>query len=239
MKLLKSYIFILLLEIFRLLCILINIIWECPIILRHVINSIKSKTNFIKSAINHIILFTSLIANVLILFLYLHIPNNKGKLNSYKFSIHKKIKNNIYDVVYRIRECLKYIIIFLISPFIYLIFARLIDIKNFPVDETIVINSLFSLILGNLFERNNECFNKSISFFLKYTSYGLFSWTILISFVLFKWLNYGEYNSTITIILISISVLLKILSSVILKSQNLFYATWWTFILILYLMKIS
>ncbi len=220
------------LKIFILLCKLINKIYEI---------SCNYKIHFthIKFVLNYIKLFIFLVIIILILFLYLSILNIKDKLNFYKFSIYKKIKNNIYDVVYRIRECLKYIIIFLISPFIYLIFARIIDIKNFPIDETIAINSLFSLILGNLFERNNEYFNKFISFFLKYISYGLFFWTILISFVLFKWLNYGEYNSTITIILISISVLLKILSSVILKSQNLFYATWWTFILILYLIKIS
>lgn len=238
MKFLKLHISILLLRIFKLLCILINTIWECPIILRHVINFIKSITNQIKSITNHIILFISLIAIVLILFLYLHILNIKGRLNSYKFSLHKKIKNNIYDMGDAIKKHL-IIIIICLSPFTFFIFAKLYNIGNFPVDETIVIASLFSLILGNLFERNNKRFNKFISFFLKYISYGLFFWTFLISFVLYKWLNYGEYNSTITIILISISVLLKILSSLILKSPNLFYATWWTFILILYLIKIS
>ena len=115
-------------------------------------------------------------------------------------------------------------------------------INKSGLDTFIVIISLISLILNNLFSAfSSSRYEKYLSKIFVHLSYSLFIWFFLtlIANLLDCILGNKTYFWLSFVIFIS-AIVVKVLNKILIKKEkNLVYAAWWVFILIMYLIKLS
>ncbi|WP_373700920.1 hypothetical protein, partial [Neisseria dentiae] len=129
------------------------------------------------------------------------------------------------------------------------------DINKSRLDTFIVVASLISLIIGNISKSYKiDFFDDYITHILKYMAgsmlFGLFIglslffiFIVILYFMQPSYLPHFNTNLVLSIviiigILLLISFTFLLLSEVLANRKNLFYSIWWTFILVLYVIKI-
>lgn len=115
------------------------------------------------------------------------------------------------------------------------------------LDTIIVVFSLFSLILGRIFETyssSSQKFHSYISLCLRHCAYSILLWlplSLIANCIVFKiCINSYSYQSWLEVIILLVSSFILLILSELAKIKNrekLLFAFWWIFILILYLIK--
>ena len=141
--------------------------------------------------------------------------------------------------------------------FIYFLFPMLLiafyydfeseKINKPELDTIIVVFSLFSLILGRIFETyssSSQKFHSYISLCLRHCAYSILLWlplSLIANCIVFKiCINSYSYQSWLEVIILLVSSFILLILSELAKIKNrekLLFAFWWIFILILYLIK--